>query len=76
MLCSLLQRELSGHGLKASFARALDQLGKIREVAVIYPPQHPKRKPTVTRILSTMTDDQRALFEALDLRRYRSAHGA
>ena len=35
MLCSLLERELDRRGIKVSFARALDQLGKIREVAVI-----------------------------------------
>jgi hypothetical protein len=72
MLCSLLERELSRRGIQTSFARALDQLGKIREVAVIYPPQDPKRRPTVKTTLSAMTDEQRTLFEALDLQRYLS----
>ena len=53
-----------------SFARALDQLGKIREVAVIYPPEGWKRKPTVRMTVSSMTDEQRALYETLDLSRH------
>ena len=75
MLCSLLERELSRRAIKTSFARALDQLGKIREVAVIYPPQDPKRPPTVKTTLSAMADEQRTLFEALDLQRYLSPQG-
>ena len=70
MLCSLLERELDRRGLTVSFARALDQLGKIREVAVIYPPAGGKRKPTVKMTVSSMTDEQRALYETLDLSRH------
>ena len=44
----------------------LDQLGRIREIGVVYP----GKKPFVT--LSEMTDDQRTLYEALDLKRYLS----
>ena len=70
MLCSLLERELHRQGTKMSFARALDQLGKIREVAVIYPPEGQKRKPTVKMTVSSMTDEQRALYETLKLSRH------
>jgi len=70
MLCSLLERELDRRGIKISFARALDQLGKIQEVAVIYPPQGRKRQPTVKTTVSAMTDEQRGLFETLSLSRY------
>lgn len=70
MLCSLLERELDRRGIKMSFARALEQLGKVREVAVIYPPEGRKRKPTVKMTVASMTDEQRALYEALDLSRY------
>ena len=73
MLCSLLERELDRRGLKVSFARALDQLGKIREVAVIYPPEGRTRKPTVKMTVSSMTDEQRALYETLDLSRHLGA---
>ncbi len=73
MLCSLLERELHGDGINISLARALDQLKKVREVAVIYAPQGRKRKPTVRMTVSTMTEEQRALYEALNLSRYLSA---
>ena len=72
MLCSLLERELDRRGIKMSFARALDQLGKVREVAVIYPPENRKRNPTVKMTVASMTDEQRALYERLDLSRYLS----
>jgi transposase len=70
MLCSLLERELDRRGIKISFARALDQLGKIREVAVIYPPKGRKREASVKMTVSAMTDAQRALYETLELPRY------
>lgn len=70
MLCSLLERELDRRGIKTSFARALDQLGKVQEVAVIYPPEDRKRKPTVKMTVSAMTGEQRTLYETLDLPRY------
>ena len=73
MLCSLLERELDRRGIKVSFARALDQLGKIREVAVIYPPEGRTRKPTVKMTVSSMTDEQQALYETLDLSRHLGA---
>ena len=73
MLCSLLERELNRRGIKVSFARALDQLGKIREVAVIYPPEGRKRKPTVKMTVSSMTDEQRALYDTLEISRYLNA---
>lgn len=72
MMCSLLERELDRRGIKMSFAKALDQLANIQEVAVIYPPQGRKRKPTMKMTLSSMTDEQRALYEALGLSRYLS----
>jgi len=70
MLCSLLGRELDRRGIKVAFARALDQLQKVREVAVIYPPEGRKRKPTVKMTVSSMTDEQRTLFDTLELSRF------
>jgi len=70
MLCSLLERELDRRGIKVAFARALDQLGKIREVAVIYPPAGRKRKPTAKMTVSSMTAEQRTLYESLELSRH------
>jgi transposase len=73
MLCSLLERELDRRGIKVPFSTALDQLGKVREVAVIYPPDGRKRKPTVKMTVSSMTPEQRTLYETLDLSRHLSA---
>ena len=70
MLCSLLRRELYRKGIDRSIADLLDELGKIREVGVVYPPQGKKKTPTIQMTLSEMSKDQRGLYEALDLRRY------
>lgn len=70
MLCSLLERELHRRGIKVSSAQALHQLQKIQEVAVVFPPEGRKRKPTVKVTVSAMTNLQRALYEALGLSRY------
>ena len=63
LLCSLL--ELHRCGLTKSAFELLDQLGRIREIGIVYP----GKKPFVRMTLSQMTDDQRTLYEALDLKR-------
>ena len=73
MLCSLLRRELSRRGIDRSIAAILDDLGKIREVGVLYPSDGRRKKPVLRTTLSRMTDAQRALYDALDLKRYASA---
>ena len=66
LLCSLLEREMHRRGLTMSAFELLDQLDRIQEVGVVYP----GKKPFVRTTLSQMTDDQRALYETLDLKRY------
>ena len=70
LLCSLLQRETRRRGLSCSISELLERLGRIREVGVVYPSPGKRRAPTVQMTVSQMTDDQRALYDALDLRRY------
>ncbi len=70
MLCALLRRELHHQGIERSIPDLLEQLGQIREVGVLYPPQGKRRTPTVQMIVSTMSTEQRALYDALDLGRY------
>lgn len=70
MLCSLLRRQLHRKGIDRSIADLLDELGKIREVGVVYPPRGKKKTPTIQMTLSEMSEDQRSLYEALDLQRY------
>ena len=70
MLCSLLRRELHRKGIDRSIPDLLDELGKIREVGVVYPPLGKKKTPTIQMTLSQMSDDQRALYKALELSKY------
>ena len=73
LLCSLLRRQLHRAGLDHSIPELLEQLGKIREVALIYPTQDKHDTPTLHTTLSTMSEDQRRLYDALDLSRYLAA---
>jgi len=70
MLCSLLRRELHRKGIDRSIPDLLDELGSIREVGILYPPQEGKEVPTIQVTLSQMSDEQRTLYEALNLERY------
>lgn len=70
MLCSLLQRELKRQGIDLSIPAVLDQLGKIREVGLVYPAKGKRRKPTLKTMLSQLTEQQRTLYDALNLGRY------
>jgi hypothetical protein len=72
MLVSLLQRELDRAGLRGSIPEILDELGRIREITVLYPAGQPGQKPTLHTTLSEMNERQRELFTALGLDRYRA----
>jgi len=72
MLCSLLRRQLSQAGIDRSIVHLLDTLGQIREVAVVFPPRGKKHQPTLQMTLSAMNEEQQALYQALDLDRYRA----
>jgi len=71
-LCSLLRRELHRRGIERSLPRVLEELGGIREVAVAYPTAGANSPPRVQVTLTQLTESQRQLYDALDLRRYRS----
>ena len=71
MISSLLRRELDRRGIRLALPAMLDALGNIREVGVVYPPSTDKGKPTVKMTISSMTKEQRSLYDALELRRYR-----
>jgi transposase len=70
MLCSLLRRELHRKGIDRSIPDMLDELAKIREVGIVYPPQGKQQMPGIQMTLSQMSDEQRSLYDALDLQRY------
>jgi hypothetical protein len=71
MLCGLLRRELDRRGIKGSLPTLLEELGQIREVCVVYPAAAPEAEPTLQLTLTELTEEQRALYKALDLGRYR-----
>ena len=71
MLCGLLRREVDRRGIKRSLPALLEELSQIREVCVIYPATEPKAEPTIQLTLTELTEDQAALYKALDLGRYR-----
>lgn len=73
MLCSLLRRQLHQRGLERSIPDMLDQLGKIHEVGVVYPSPDKRGTPTLQMTLSRMSEEQRILYDALDLGAYLSA---
>jgi transposase len=73
MLCSLLRRELQRHRIDLSIPALLEQLGKIREVGIVYPAKDKRRSPTLKTTLSQMSEQQQALYDTLDLRRYLTA---
>ena len=66
-LCSLLQRELSRHGVKDSIPALLDALRGIREVDVLYPAREEGGEPELRTTLSQMTAEQRRMYEILGL---------
>jgi transposase len=70
MLCALLRRELHQQGIERSIPDLLEQLGKIREVGVVYPAQGKRGTPAIQMTASAMSSEQRALYDALDLGRY------
>lgn len=72
MLCSLLRRDLQRQGIDLSIAVLLEQLGKIREVGILYPAKDKHRSLNLKTTLSQMSKQQQALYDALDLSRYRA----
>jgi hypothetical protein len=66
----LLRATLHQQGIERSIPDVLEQLGQIREVGVVYPPQGKRRTSTIEMTVSAMSSEQRALYHALDLGRY------
>jgi len=72
-LTSLLQRALHQKGHDLSMARMLELLGGIEEILLVYPKAVGEKKPRTAACLSTMEEQQRQLFEQLNLSRYQRA---
>ena len=69
-LTSLLQRALHQKGHDLSVARMLELLGGIKEILLVYPKAVGEKKPRTAACLSTMEEEQRQLFDQLNLSRY------
>jgi transposase len=70
-LCGLLRRELHNKGIERSLVAILEDLGQIKEVCLAYV-KTPRSQPQFQVTLTKLTEDQQALYDALDLGRYRS----
>jgi len=70
MLVSLMRRELNMKGANLSIKRALELLGDIREMTMIFPPQARGGKLAIRTSISAMSPEQRELHELLGLNRY------
>jgi hypothetical protein len=69
-LSSLLQRTLHHQGIPLSIPRRFELLGGIRETLVIYPRRPGQRRHPTQASLSTLSDEQALLIDALDLNRF------
>ena len=70
-LCGLLRRELHNKGISRSLLAILEDLGQIKEVCLAHAPAS-AAAPVFQVTLTQMTEDQQALYDALDLGRFRS----
>jgi hypothetical protein len=73
MLTSLLQRTLHQKGIDVSMSRMYELLGDIRETLVVYPRKPGQHRHRTAASLSTLSDDQKRIFDALNLKRYSPA---
>lgn len=67
-IVSLLQRELHNSGIDLSIISMLEELSKIREVAITYDGNRIRNRPTLT--LSKLSQIQQKLFDILQLERF------
>ena len=70
MLSSLLARTLHQKGIDLSIPRIFELLGGVRETLVIYPRKPGQHKHPTRTSLSTLSEEQEKLLDALDLRHY------
>ena len=68
-IASLLQRELTGKGLKISIPKMMENLSSIKEVAVFYP-KNKVSGPPFSLTLSDMNSLQKKLYRLLGLKNY------
>jgi transposase len=70
MLLSLLRRELARHDIHCSIRRMLTLLSGIKEIVMAFPSATGALQPVLRTSLCSMSDEERRIYEALDLGRY------
>jgi transposase len=75
LLVGVLRKRLSEGGIDLPPHALLDSLGKILETVVIYPPAHPPSPPRLAATLSRLDPQQKSLYNALNLAKWRSSEG-
>jgi len=70
MILCLIRRELAKHGMQCSINRMLDQLGRIKEVAMAFPSSRGAGNPVLRTGLTSLSAEQNKIFHALGLDRY------
>lgn len=69
-ILSLLRRKLAQKGISLSIAKMTELLADIREVTLLYPAPPHTAAPFARTVLSSMDEQQTALYAALELDRY------
>ena len=76
LLASLLQRQLAQKGIDHPIPRLLEHLRRIQEITVLYPPRggpgRGKRPLHPHALISDLDQEQRQLFDALQLQRFQA----
>jgi hypothetical protein len=72
MILTLLRRKLERAGVSLSLASMIERLSGIYEVSVLFPTAK-GTLPRASTVLSELDAEQHALFQHLDLARFRSA---
>ena len=73
MLCSLLRRELDRRGIRPLAAGVAGGVGPDPRGLRRLPRRRAGEEPTIQITLTELTEEQRRLYQALDLGRYRTA---
>jgi transposase len=71
MVLSLLRRKLDQAGVTLSIARMIERLSGIHEVSVLFPTAK-GALPCARTVLSDLDEEQHALFDHLNLARFRA----
>jgi len=75
MLVGVLRKRLADAGIDLPPHALLDSLGKMLETVVIYPPAHPPARPRLATTMSRFDSQQKAIYNALNLAKWRSSEG-